>query len=126
MGSGGVGKSAMTVRFINGSYLEWYDPTSKSATKFTCSRADVELRIPVRYPELTGADRGDRKQIMVDRQPSLLEILDTGQLISSLAHKLMISRCGSVPEPERYVCPRIGRFRPRLFVNQLFQFGGQS
>lgn len=30
MGSGGVGKSALTVRFINGSYLEWYDPTSES------------------------------------------------------------------------------------------------
>lgn len=30
MGSGGVGKSAVTVRFINGSYLECYDPTSAS------------------------------------------------------------------------------------------------
>ncbi|WVQ62752.1 uncharacterized protein L199_000900 [Kwoniella botswanensis] len=29
MGSGGVGKSAITVRFINGSYLEWYDPTNR-------------------------------------------------------------------------------------------------
>ncbi|WVQ94711.1 hypothetical protein IAU59_001791 [Kwoniella sp. CBS 9459] len=29
MGSGGVGKSAVTVRFINGSYLEWYDPTNR-------------------------------------------------------------------------------------------------
>ncbi|WVQ79031.1 hypothetical protein IAT38_001123 [Cryptococcus sp. DSM 104549] len=46
MGSGGVGKSAVTVRFINGSYLEWYDPTN-------------------------------RKQLTVDHQPCLLEILDT-------------------------------------------------
>ena len=110
MGSGGVGKSAITVRFINGSYLEWYDPTSKSATKFTCSRADVELRIPVRYPELTGADRGDRKQIMVDRQPSLLEILDTGKLNNSRrsgGQKLTISRCRPVLKPERHVCTRI-------------------
>ncbi|KAK6907179.1 hypothetical protein I203_101169 [Kwoniella mangroviensis CBS 8507] len=29
MGSGGVGKSAITVRFINGSYLAWYDPTNR-------------------------------------------------------------------------------------------------
>ncbi|WWD08864.1 hypothetical protein V865_006978 [Kwoniella europaea PYCC6329] len=29
MGSGGVGKSAITVRFIHGSYLEWYDPTNR-------------------------------------------------------------------------------------------------
>ncbi|WRT65534.1 uncharacterized protein IL334_002479 [Kwoniella shivajii] len=46
MGSGGVGKSAITVRFMNGSYLEWYDPTN-------------------------------RKQLSVDDQPCLLEILDT-------------------------------------------------
>ena len=32
----------------------------------------------------------------------------------------MISRGGSVPEPERYVCPRIGRFRPSLLVSFRF------
>ena len=56
MGSGGVGKSAITVRFINGSYLEWYDPTSKSALQSATSRADVQSRILVSYPEPTGAD----------------------------------------------------------------------
>nr|ODN87781.1 hypothetical protein L204_06448 [Cryptococcus depauperatus CBS 7855] len=50
MGSGGVGKSAVTVRFINGSYLEWYDPTIEDSY---------------------------RKQFLVDGQPCLLEILDT-------------------------------------------------
>jgi GTPase SAR1 family protein len=29
MGCGGVGKSAVTVRSVNGMYLEWYDPTSE-------------------------------------------------------------------------------------------------
>lgn len=27
MGSGGVGKTALTVRFMSGSYVEAYDPT---------------------------------------------------------------------------------------------------
>jgi len=30
MGGGGVGKSAITIRFINGAYVEVYDPTSMS------------------------------------------------------------------------------------------------
>lgn len=30
MGAGGVGKSAITIRFINGHYTEMYDPTSES------------------------------------------------------------------------------------------------
>ncbi|RSH94497.1 Ras- protein rsr1 [Saitozyma podzolica] len=50
MGSGGVGKSALTVRFINGSYLEWYDLTIEDSY---------------------------RKQLTVDSLPCLLEILDT-------------------------------------------------
>ncbi|RXK41389.1 hypothetical protein M231_01294 [Tremella mesenterica] len=50
MGSGGVGKSALTVRFINASYLEWYDPTIEDSY---------------------------RKQFTVDGQACLLEILDT-------------------------------------------------
>nr|XP_019012230.1 uncharacterized protein I206_03075 [Kwoniella pini CBS 10737]OCF51011.1 hypothetical protein I206_03075 [Kwoniella pini CBS 10737] len=54
MGSGGVGKSAITVRFINGSYLEWYDPTIEDSY---------------------------RKQFNVDNQPCLLEILDTGEIL---------------------------------------------
>lgn len=29
MGAGGVGKSAITVRFITGGYVETYDPTSE-------------------------------------------------------------------------------------------------
>ncbi|WVQ73813.1 hypothetical protein IAR50_003394 [Cryptococcus sp. DSM 104548] len=43
MGSGGVGKSACTVRFINGSYLEWYDPTNRK--QFTVDNQPCLLEI---------------------------------------------------------------------------------
>ncbi|WWD16653.1 hypothetical protein CI109_101083 [Kwoniella shandongensis] len=43
MGSGGVGKSAVTVRFINGSYLEWYDPTNRK--QFTVDQQPCLLEI---------------------------------------------------------------------------------
>jgi hypothetical protein len=59
---------------------------------------------------------------VVDRQPCLLEILDTGKLNSSRksgGQKLTMSRCGPVPESERYVCKGIGGFRACLLVNQL-------
>lgn len=32
MGSGGVGKTALTCRFVNGEYIETYDPTRESAS----------------------------------------------------------------------------------------------
>uniref|UniRef100_A0A8C6SI64 small monomeric GTPase n=1 Tax=Neogobius melanostomus TaxID=47308 RepID=A0A8C6SI64_9GOBI len=50
LGSGGVGKSALTVQFVTGSFIEKYDPTIEDFY---------------------------RKEIEVDSSPSVLEILDT-------------------------------------------------
>ena len=50
LGSGGVGKSALTVKFVSGKFIERYDPTVEDFY---------------------------RKEIEVDGNPSVLEILDT-------------------------------------------------
>lgn len=50
LGSGGVGKSALTVQFISGKFVERYDPTIEDFY---------------------------RKEIQIDGAPSVLEILDT-------------------------------------------------
>lgn len=50
LGSGGVGKSALTVQFVQGIFVEKYDPTIEDSY---------------------------RKQMEVDGQQCMLEILDT-------------------------------------------------
>lgn len=50
LGSGGVGKSALTVQFVSGAFMEKYDPTIEDFY---------------------------RKEIEVDSSPCVLEILDT-------------------------------------------------
>src|SRR3954467_14324927 len=50
LGSGGVGKSALTVQFVSNTFIEKYDPTIEDFY---------------------------RKEIEVDGQPCVLEILDT-------------------------------------------------
>lgn len=50
MGSGGVGKSALTIQFIQGNFVEKYDPTIEDSY---------------------------RKQIEVDGKACMLDILDT-------------------------------------------------
>jgi len=50
IGSGGVGKSALTVRFIQGNFVERYDPTIEDSY---------------------------RKQVEIDSLPCMLDILDT-------------------------------------------------
>eukprot|EP00034_Subulatomonas_tetraspora_P001159 GABW01001448.1.p1 GENE.GABW01001448.1~~GABW01001448.1.p1 ORF type:complete len:126 (+),score=14.46 GABW01001448.1:68-445(+) len=50
VGAGGVGKSALTVRFIQGNFVEKYDPTIEDSY---------------------------RKQVEIDGTPCMLDILDT-------------------------------------------------
>lgn len=50
LGSGGVGKSALTIRLITGTYEANYDPTIEDSY---------------------------RKQVSIDDEPALLDILDT-------------------------------------------------
>ena len=57
LGSGGVGKSALTVQFVQGIFVEKYDPTIEDSY---------------------------RKQVEVDGQQCMLEILDTAGTVSSL------------------------------------------
>ncbi|NXV99934.1 RAP1B protein, partial [Fregetta grallaria] len=55
LGSGGVGKSALTVQFVQGIFVEKYDPTIEDSY---------------------------RKQVEVDAQQCMLEILDTAGTVS--------------------------------------------
>ena len=50
LGSGGVGKSAITMKFVTGNFMEKYDPTIEDFY---------------------------RKEIEIDQAPAMLEILDT-------------------------------------------------
>jgi len=50
LGSGGVGKSALTLQFVNGTFIEQYDPTMEDCY---------------------------RKQVQVDDELAMVEILDT-------------------------------------------------
>ncbi len=57
LGSGGVGKSALTVQFVQGIFVEKYDPTIEDSY---------------------------RKQVEVDGQQCMLEILDTAGTVSNI------------------------------------------
>jgi small GTP-binding protein len=57
LGSGGVGKSALTVQFVQGIFVEKYDPTIEDSY---------------------------RKQVEVDGQQCMLEILDTAGTVCNL------------------------------------------
>uniref|UniRef100_W6NXI7 Ras domain containing protein n=1 Tax=Haemonchus contortus TaxID=6289 RepID=W6NXI7_HAECO len=59
LGSGGVGKSALTVQFVQGIFVEKYDPTIEDSY---------------------------RKQVEVDGQQCMLEILDTAGTAAGWEH----------------------------------------
>ena len=64
LGSGGVGKSALTVQFVQGIFVEKYDPTIEDSY---------------------------RKQVEVDAQQCMLEILDTAGTVCKALPKCMHS-----------------------------------
>lgn len=66
LGSGGVGKSALTVQFVQGIFVEKYDPTIEDSY---------------------------RKQVEVDGQQCMLEILDTAGTVSTVLIVLYINHC---------------------------------
>ena len=63
LGSGGVGKSALTVQFVSGCFMEKYDPTIEDFY---------------------------RKEIEVDSSPCVLEILDlSGDITAGMERKIV-------------------------------------
>lgn len=64
LGSGGVGKSALTVQFVQEIFVEKYDPTIEDSY---------------------------RKQVEVDGQQCMLEILDTAGTVSIPRHIIHVS-----------------------------------
>ena len=60
LGSGGVGKSALTVQFVQGIFVEKYDPTIEDSY---------------------------RKQVEVEGQQCMLEILDTAGTVRELQRR---------------------------------------
>lgn len=73
LGSGGVGKSALTVQFVQGIFVEKYDPTIEDSY---------------------------RKQVEVDGQQCMLEILDTAGTVGNRIH------CNVVRSKFPHICFR--------------------
>lgn len=63
LGSGGVGKSALTVQFVQEIFVEKYDPTIEDSY---------------------------RKQVEVDGQQCMLEILDTAGTVSIARYAMFV------------------------------------
>ncbi|GAA5869016.1 hypothetical protein JCM3774_002448 [Rhodotorula dairenensis] len=86
VGGGGVGKSALTIQFIQSHFVDEYDPTIKQREEQT-SRDDPRSRqtLTVLYclcaaTIVTHAYRSKdsyRKQCMIDEEVALLDVLDT-------------------------------------------------
>lgn len=74
MGAGGVGKSAITIRFINGGFADRYDPTSSCwgrkagrARREKCVAADAVLSVPVLIPIVVHHSVAVRRPVAVGR-----------------------------------------------------------
>jgi small GTP-binding protein len=72
LGSGGVGKSALTVQFVQGIFVEKYDPTIEDSYR--------KVGRQLGYDKLQATVF---QQVEVDGQQCMLEILDTAGTVSA-------------------------------------------
>lgn len=98
LGSGGVGKSALTVQFVQGIFVEKYDPTIEDSY---------------------------RKQVEIDGQQCMMEILDTAGTVCNLEDVSVILdlfslffQIGTIHCNERLVYEKRPGLRPRLLYNR--------
>lgn len=70
--STGVGKSALTIQFIQSHFVDEYDPTIEGAPtflRFSCGRLE--------FNDFCSETDSYRKQCVIDDEVALLDVLDT-------------------------------------------------
>ena len=87
VGGGGVGKSALTIQLIQNNFIEEYDPTIGA-----CCLCRV-CRLHALVDVILLAEDSYRKQVTIDDQTCLLDILDTAGQVRARAAALFQYGC---------------------------------
>lgn len=79
VGGGGVGKSALTIQFIQSHFVDEYDPTIEGPLLLPHGPHAIWTPSPRTLLTLSGASQTDsyRKQCPIDDETALLDVLDT-------------------------------------------------
>lgn len=76
VGSGGVGKSALTLQYMYGDFVEEYDPT-KADCRYSCTALLLYLFFFFFVLFIMAFASAYRKKVVLDGQECQIDILDT-------------------------------------------------
>ena len=92
LGDGGVGKSALTLQYVQHNFIDYHDPTIEVIMVDSPSLNFREISLaPL---TITMTQDAYQQRTVIDLEPCLLDILDTAGQVEFTAMREQYMRCG--------------------------------
>jgi Ras-related protein Ral-A len=96
VGSGGVGKSALTLQYMYGDFVEEYDPTKADCKIFLLSLSITTIYSTMKWSNAKSLIQlAYRKKVVLDGQECQIDILDTAgqEEYAAVRQVIVVSTC---------------------------------